>query len=184
MLFITRFNWKWLYLVALCNTCRSNLQRATSEFLKRATSATSNERISQQVTSKFLQQPTSATSTERILKRVTSEFLQQATSATSKEGILQRVTSNYWISTSNEQRVKSYATGFKNDTKNLVNFHPTTQKSKNFTLMGYFCTKYMRFKLKKIQRSHLSWYWTVMQNLNKPWPYAFKNGLRNWVNFH
>ena len=29
--------------------------------------------------------------------------------------------------------------GSKNDTRNLVNFHPTTQKSKNFTLMGYFC---------------------------------------------
>ena len=36
--------------------------------------------------------------------------------------------------------------GFKNDMKNLVNFHPTTQKSK----------KYMRFELKKIQRSYLS----------------------------
>ena len=23
-----------------------------------------------------------------------------------------------------------------------------------------------------------------MQNLNKPWPFAFKNGKRNWVNFH
>ena len=41
--------------------------------------------------------------------------------------------------------------GLKNDMKNLVNFHPTTQKSKNFTLMGYFCPKYMRFELKKIQ---------------------------------
>ena len=39
--------------------------------------------------------------------------------------------------------------GSKNDMRNLVNFHPTTQKSKNFTLMGYFCPKYMRFELKK-----------------------------------
>ena len=38
--------------------------------------------------------------------------------------------------------------GSKNDMRNLVNFHPTTQKSKNFTLMGYFCPKYMRFELK------------------------------------
>ena len=36
----------------------------------------------------------------------------------------------------------------KKDIRNLVNFHPTTQKSKNFTLMGYFCPKYMRFELK------------------------------------
>ena len=39
--------------------------------------------------------------------------------------------------------------GFKNDMKNLVNFYPTTQESKNFTSMGYFCLKYMRFELKK-----------------------------------
>ena len=38
--------------------------------------------------------------------------------------------------------------GFKYDMRNLVNFHPTTQKSENFTLMGYFCPKYMRFELK------------------------------------
>ena len=38
--------------------------------------------------------------------------------------------------------------GFKYDMRNLVNFHPTTQKSKNFTLMGYSCPKYMRFEPK------------------------------------
>ena len=38
--------------------------------------------------------------------------------------------------------------GFKNDTKNLVNFHPSTQKLKNFISMGCFCPKYMRFELK------------------------------------
>ena len=39
--------------------------------------------------------------------------------------------------------------GFKYDMRNLVNFHPTTQKSENFTSRGYFCAKCMRFKLKK-----------------------------------
>ena len=39
--------------------------------------------------------------------------------------------------------------GFKYDIRNLVNFHPPTQKSENFTLMGYFCPKYIRFELKK-----------------------------------
>ena len=38
---------------------------------------------------------------------------------------------------------------FKYDMWNLVNFHPTTQKSNNSISMGYFCTKYMRFELKK-----------------------------------
>ena len=37
--------------------------------------------------------------------------------------------------------------GFKYDMKNLVNFHPATQKSENCTSMGYFCPKYMRFEL-------------------------------------
>ena len=49
-----------------------------------------------------------------------------------------------------------------------MNFHPTTQKSENFTLMGYSCPKYMRFELKKLQRTYLSWNWTVMQNLKNP----------------
>ena len=43
--------------------------------------------------------------------------------------------------------------GSKKDMRNLVNFHQTTQKSKDFTLMGYFCPKYMRFELKKYRRA-------------------------------
>ena len=39
--------------------------------------------------------------------------------------------------------------GSKNDMRNLVNFHPTAQKSENFTSMGYFCPNYMRFELTK-----------------------------------
>ena len=39
--------------------------------------------------------------------------------------------------------------GSKNDMRNLVNFHPTTQKSKNFTSMGSFFPNYMSFELKK-----------------------------------
>ena len=50
--------------------------------------------------------------------------------------------------------------GSKNDMRNLVNFHPTTQKSNNFTSMSYFCPNYMRFELKKIQRSYLLWHWS------------------------
>ena len=38
---------------------------------------------------------------------------------------------------------------FKYDLRNFVNFHPITQKSKNFTSMGYFYPKYIRFELKK-----------------------------------
>ena len=35
--------------------------------------------------------------------------------------------------------------GFKYDIKDLVNFQPTTQKSVNFTLMGYICPSYVKF---------------------------------------
>ena len=38
--------------------------------------------------------------------------------------------------------------GSKNDMRNVMNFQPTTQKSINFTSMGYFFPKYMRFEQK------------------------------------
>ena len=44
---------------------------------------------------------------------------------------------------------KNLTCGFKYDMRNFVIFHPTTQKSKNLTSMGYFCPKYVRFELKK-----------------------------------
>ena len=40
--------------------------------------------------------------------------------------------------------------GSKNAMRNVMNFQPPTQKSINFTSMGYFCSKYMRFELKNI----------------------------------
>ena len=40
---------------------------------------------------------------------------------------------------------------FKYDMRNFVDFHQTTQKSKNFTSMGSFCPKYMRFELKNTE---------------------------------
>ena len=50
----------------------------------------------------------------------------------------------------NDAKFKEKLTcGSKYDIRNLVNFHPATQKSENFTLMDYFCPKYMRFELKK-----------------------------------
>ena len=73
---------------------------------------------------------------------------------------------------------------FKYDMMNFMNFHPTTQKSRNLTLMGHFWPKYIKFELKKIQRTYLSWHWTVIKNLNKAWHCNFKNGMRKWVNFH
>ena len=39
---------------------------------------------------------------------------------------------------------------FKYD-RNLVNFHPGTQKSETFTSMSSFCPKYVRFQLKNTE---------------------------------
>ena len=87
-------------------------------FLQRATSTMLKEQILQRVTSDFLQQATSVTSNEfcEFSQQVTSDFLQRAISATSNKRILQRVTSDF--TTSNEQRVQSYAfcfIGWKDD---------------------------------------------------------------------
>ena len=38
---------------------------------------------------------------------------------------------------------KELTHGFKNDMRNLVNFHQGTEKSEIFTFMGYFCPKYI-----------------------------------------
>ena len=73
--------------------------------------------------------------------------------------------------------------GFKYDMTNLVYFHPTTQKSENFFLIGSFFQSKHKVWATKIPRTYISWHWTVMKNLNKPWPCGFKNHMRNWVNF-
>ena len=50
----------------------------------------------------------------------------------------------------NDVKLKEKLTcGFKYDVRSLVKFHPTTQKSENFTSMGSFCLKYIRFELNK-----------------------------------
>ena len=56
--------------------------------------------------------------------------------------------------------------------RNLVNFHPTTHKSKNLTSMGYFCPNYMKFELKKY-RGIIFYDTEVIQN-----------GIIKWVNCH
>ena len=41
--------------------------------------------------------------------------------------------------------------GFKYDMRNLVKFHPTTEKSEIFTSIGSFCPKYIKFELKNTE---------------------------------
>ena len=63
-------------------------------------------------------------------------------------------------------------------------FSPNHSKVQKFHFDGLFLSKVYEVWAKKIQRSYLSWHWTVMQNLNKPWPCGFKNGMRNLVNLN
>ena len=50
----------------------------------------------------------------------------------------------------NDSKFKEKLTScFKYDMRNLVNFHPTTQKSEHFTSIGSFCQKHITFELKK-----------------------------------
>ena len=44
---------------------------------------------------------------------------------------------------------KKLTCGFTYDMRNLVNFHPTTQKSENFFSIYSFSQKYARFELQK-----------------------------------
>ena len=59
-------------------------------------------------------------------------------------------------------------------------FHPTTQKSKSFTSMGYFCPKYIRFELQK----YIGVNFHDTEQWCKNWINPDLNSLRSWVNFH
>ena len=63
-------------------------------------------------------------------------------------------------------------------------FSPNPSKVWKFYFNGIYLSKVFKVWAKKLQRSYLSWQWTWMQNVNKPWPCGFKNGMKNSVNFH
>ena len=56
---------------------------------------------------------------------------------------------------------------FKIDMRNLMNFVPSTRKSKKFCFNGFLVTKVQHVWAKKVQTSYLSWHWRVMRNLRK-----------------
>ena len=57
--------------------------------------------------------------------------------------------------------------GLKNDIRNLVNFHGSSRKFDNLHFDGSFCQWHIKFQLKKVQKSYLSWYWRVIEALKK-----------------
>ena len=63
-------------------------------------------------------------------------------------------------------------------------FSPNHSKVQKFHFDGLFLSKVYVVWANEIQRSYLSWHWTVMQNVCKPRPCGLKNDMRNLVNFH
>ena len=78
---------------------------------------------------------------------------------------------------------ENLACGFKYD-EEFSELSPNQSKVWKCHFNGPFLSKVYEGWVKKIQRSYLSWHWTERQNLNKPWPCSFKNGMRNWVKFN
>ena len=55
----------------------------------------------------------------------------------------EKSTEEFLITLKSDEKFKEKLTcSFKHDIRNLVNFHPTIQKSENSTLTGSFCPKY------------------------------------------
>ena len=69
---------------------------------------------------------------------------------------------------------------FRND-KNLLNFGPSTKKSKKFD-WSLLCKVYNVWP-KKVLRSYISWHWRVMQNLKKNWLVVWKMTWGIWQIF-
>ena len=85
---------------------------------------------------------------------------------------------------------KSYKVSAKTVQKSYLSWLKSDAKLKEKLTFGFkydmwnLAPKVRKVWTTKIQRSYFSWHWTVMQNLNKPWPCSFENTMRNWVNFH
>ena len=56
-------------------------------------------------------------------------------------------------------------------------FSPKHSKAQKFHFDGLFLSNVYVVWAKEIQRSYLSWHWTVMQNLYTPRPCGLKNGM-------
>ena len=70
--------------------------------------------------------------------------------------------------------------GLKNDIRNLVNFHGSSQKSENLHFDGLLLSIAYKISAKKVQKSDLWWYWRVVQILNKNWLFVWKMTWRVW----
>ena len=74
--------------------------------------------------------------------------------------------------------------GSKNNTRNLVNFNPSSSKSENFHFDVLLLSIACKVSAKKGQKNYLSWHWKKIQNFEEKLTLYFKSGMRNLVNFN
>ena len=67
--------------------------------------------------------------------------------------------------------------GYKNNTKNLVNFNASSGKSENLHFDVLLLSIAYKVLAKKEQKNYLLWHWRVIQT-------SKKNDMRNLVNFN
>ena len=73
---------------------------------------------------------------------------------------------------------------FKMDMRILMNFDPSTRKSKKFALlMGCLWPKSIMFELKKLQRGCAWWNWILMLNWKENWVVVSKMTWGIWETF-
>ena len=70
--------------------------------------------------------------------------------------------------------------GWKNDIRNLVNFHASSWESENMYFDWIHLSKAYKCLDEKVQKSYVSWHWRVMQSLKKNWPLVPKMTWGIW----
>ena len=83
---------------------------------------------------------------------------------------------------------------FKNDMRNLRNFHQSTWKSQNWDFDGILLSKVENVWAENLQGSYVSWQWRMMQKLKRNWLVSSKltwgiwqiltRALKNLKNLH
>ena len=72
----------------------------------------------------------------------------------------------------------------KNDLRNLVNFHASSQKSENLHFDWLLLSSAYKGLEEKLQKSYVSKHWRVIQSLKKNWLLVPKNNIRNFEHFN
>ena len=72
---------------------------------------------------------------------------------------------------------------FKNDMRNLENFHQSTWKSQNLDFDGILLSKVKNVWSLNLQGSHILWQWRMRQNLTRNWLASPKFDMRNLTSF-